>query len=139
MAASKLRTLGPGVFKITDTGSAAKDFSADLTKIALTPSVNNSDPVTYLDGSEDVDVTTTWTVEGTIAEDYSQDGLQIWCFDHQGQKLPAEFVPRTDATLKLTMDVTITPVGIGGDVKNRNTQDFSFTATNVKHVANTAG
>lgn len=136
--ATKTRTLGPGTLKITDS-SNGKDFSADLTKVALTPNVDNSDPVTYLDGSEEVDAKVTWTLEGTIGEDFSEEGLQIWCMDHAGEKLAAEFIPRNDAKLKFTMDVTITPVGFGGEVKSRNTHDFTFSASNVKHMANTPG
>ena len=34
--AGKIRTLGPGIFKITDTFDG-RDFSADLTKAQLNP------------------------------------------------------------------------------------------------------
>ena len=63
--AGKIRTLGPGIFKITDTANG-RDFSADLTKAQLNPSNSSDDPTTYLDGSEETNTTTTWTFEGTV-------------------------------------------------------------------------
>ena len=62
--AGKIRTLGPGIFKITDTTNG-RDFSADLTKAQLNPSNSSDDPTTYLDGSEETNTTTTWTVSYT--------------------------------------------------------------------------
>ena len=72
--AGKIRTLGPGIFKITDTENG-RDFSADLTKAQLNPSNSSDDPTTYLDGSEETNTTTTWTFEGTVGDDFSED---VW-------------------------------------------------------------
>lgn len=90
--ASKVRTLGPGSFNITDEKSG-RDFSADLTKAQLNPSNSSDDPTTYLDGSQEANTSTTWTMEGTIGDDFSTDGLSVWCFDHANETLPFEFVP----------------------------------------------
>ena len=54
----KIRTLGPGIFKITD-GATGHDFSADLTKAQLNPSNSSDDPTKYLDGSEETNTSTT--------------------------------------------------------------------------------
>ena len=81
----KIRTLGPGIFKITDTANG-RDFSADLTKAQLNPSNSSDDPVTYLDGSEETNTTTTWTFEGTVGDDFSEDGLAVWLFDHKARR-----------------------------------------------------
>ena len=82
--AGKIRTLGPGIFKITDTANG-RDFSADLTKAQLNPSNSSDDPTTYLDGSEETNTTTTWTFEGTVGDDFSEDGLAVWLLDHMGE------------------------------------------------------
>ena len=74
--AGKIRTLGPGIFKITDTANG-RDFSADLTKAQLNPSNSSDDPTTFLDGSEETNTTTTWTFEGTEGDDFSEDGLAV--------------------------------------------------------------
>lgn len=133
---AKIRTLGPGSFKITDTDTG-KDFSADLTKAQLNPSNSSDDPVTYLDGSEETNTSTTWTMEGTIGDDFSEDGLPTWCFDHANETLPFEFIPNKAGGIKWTGNVTVTPVAMGGDVKSKNTNDFSFPVTNLAHAAYT--
>lgn len=132
--AGKIRTLGPGIFKITDTANG-RDFSADLTKAQLNPSNSSDDPVTYLDGSEETNTTTTWTFEGTVGDDFSEDGVAVWLFDHKGETLPAQFVPNKTGKIQWTFNVTIAPIAIGGDVKAKNTNDLSFAVTNVAHTA----
>lgn len=64
--ASKVRTLGPGSFNITDEKSG-RDFSADLTKAQLNPSNSSDDPTTYLDGSQEANTSTTWTMKAPSA------------------------------------------------------------------------
>lgn len=130
---AKIRTLGPGTFSITGTDDG-KDFSADLTKAQLNPSNSNDDPTTYLDGSQEANTSTTWTIEGTIGDDFSVDGLAVWCFDHAGQTLDFEFIPNKTGAIKWSGKVTVTPVGVGGDVKAKNTNDFSFPVTNLAHA-----
>lgn len=131
--AGKIRTLGPGIFKITDT-SDGRDFSADLTKAQLNPSNSSDDPTTYLDGSEETNTTTTWTFEGTVGDDFSDTGLAVWLFDHKGETLPAQFVPNKTSKIQWTFNVTIAPIAIGGDVKAKNTNDLSLAVTNVAHA-----
>lgn len=134
--AGKIRTLGPGIFKIT-TNNGDKNFSADLTKAQLNPSNSSDNPTTYLDGSEETNTTTTWTFEGTVGDDFSEDGLAVWLFDHQGETLPAQFVPNKNSKIQWTFNVTVAPIAIGGDVKSKNTNDLSLTVTNVAHAAYT--
>lgn len=131
--AGKIRTLGPGIFKIT-TNNGDKNFSADLTKAQLNPSNSSDDPTTYLDGSEETNTTTTWTFEGTVGDDFSEDGLAVWLFDHKGETLPAQFVPNTNSKIQWTFNVTVAPIAIGGDVKAKNTNDLSLAVTNVAHA-----
>lgn len=132
----KIRTLGPGIFKITD-GATGHDFSADLTKAQLNPSNSSDDPTKYLDGSEETNTSTTWTFEGTVGDDFSENGVSVWLFDHAGQTLAAEFAPNKEGKVKWTFNVTITPVAVGGDVKSKNSNDLSLPATNVAHAAYT--
>lgn len=129
--ADKIRTLGPGTLTIgSDPGT---DFAADTTNVTLTPDTSTDDAINYLDGSSEAGAqTTTWTLEGTIKEDYSTTGLQAWCLDNAGKTMTFEFVPSTVGQLKLTGNVTIAPVAFGGDVKAKNDIDFSFAATDVK-------
>lgn len=134
--ASKIRTLGPGTLKGTDTGG--RDFSADVTKVVLTPSTSTDDPITFLDGSEEVSTSTTWTLEATVQDDYSTDGVNNWCLANAGQKVPMQFKPTNAGGSTYTFDATITPVAIGGDVKAKNANDISWPITNLQLASTNA-
>jgi hypothetical protein len=134
---AKVRTLGPGSLKIGDTDSE-QDFSADVTNTALEPSTDTDDPDNFLDGhSEGGSQIESWTLTGSVKEDFSMDGLQVWCNQHSGEELPFTFIPNTSGTVQWKGKVTIASIQIGGDVKSKNANDFSFSATGVKPSAYT--
>lgn len=134
---AKVRTLGPGSLKIGDTDSE-QDFSADVTNTALEPSTDTEDPDNFLDGhSEGGSQTESWTLTGSVKEDFSMEGLQVWCNRHSGEELPFTFIPNTSGTVQWKGKVTIASIQIGGDVKSKNANDFSFAATDVKPSAYT--
>lgn len=137
--ANKTRTLGPGSLKIGESGTQ-QDFSADVTNVTLTPDTSTDDTINYLDGSSEAGAqTTSWTLEGNIKEDYSMTGVQVWCLQNAGKPMPFEFVPSKTGGLKLTGNLTVSPVGFGGDVKAKNDISFSFACDNVEPQANPAG
>ncbi len=128
---AKVRTLGPGSLKIGVTGSE-HDFSADVTNTALEPSTDTEGPDNFLDGhSEGGSQTESWTLTGSVKEDFSMEGLQVWCNQHSGEELPFTFIPNTSGTVQWKGKVTIASIQIGGDVKSKNANDFSFAATDV--------
>ncbi|WP_373148177.1 hypothetical protein [Bifidobacterium breve] len=129
-----IRTLGPGKLTIADTGKG-RDFSAQVTKVQLAASNNTDDPINFLDGSQDTSTSTDWTLEGTIVDDFDADNLSAWCFDHAGEQMPFEWVPNDKGKIKWTGNVNVSAVSIGGDVKSKNTNDFSFPVTNLSHAA----
>lgn len=134
---AKVRTLGPGSLKIGDTDSE-QDFSADVTNTALEPSTDTEDPDNFLDGhSEGGSQTESWTLTGSVKEDFSMEGLQVWCNRHSGEELPFTFIPNTSGTVQWKGKVTIASIQIGGDVKSKNANDFSFAATDVAPSAYT--
>jgi len=130
---TKIHTLGPGILKSTDPAST-RDFSADVTKVVLTPSNSSDDPITFLDGSQELTTTTTWTLEATVMDDYTSGGINKWCLDHAGQTIPMRFVPSSDGETAYRFDATVTPIGIGGDVKTKPTQELSWPIANLVSV-----
>lgn len=134
---AKVRTLGPGSLKIGDTDNE-QDFSADVTNTALEPSTDTEDPDNFLDGhSEGGSQTESWTLTGSVKEDFSMEGLQVWCTRHSGEELPFTFIPNTSGTVQWKGKVTIASIQIGGDVKSKNANDFSFAVTGVNPSAYT--
>lgn len=90
--ADKIRTLGPGTLTI-GSGSTQYKLDVDCTNAELAPSNSADDPDTYLDGHEEGGaLTTTWTLSGSIGEDYSMTGAQVFCLNHAGETMTAEFV-----------------------------------------------
>lgn len=135
---AKIRTLGPGVLKSTDT-TLTRDFSADVTKVMLNPSNSSDDPVNFLDGSQEINTTTSWTLDATVMDDYTDGGINNWCLVNAGKKIAMQFKPTNDTTVMgYTFEATITPIGIGGDVKAKNTQEISWPISNLQNVPNTA-
>lgn len=131
---AKIRTLGPGVLQSTDS-TLARDLSADVTKVLLNPSNSTDDPINFLDGSQEINTTTSWNLEATVMDDYTQGGINNWCLVNAGKKIAMQFKPTTDTTaMGYTFDATIMPIGIGGDVKAKNTQDISWPVTNLQPV-----
>lgn len=136
---TKIRTLGPGSLLIGDPASAQK-FDADATNAVLTPKADTDDKSDFLDGTSEAGAqTVSWTLDGSIKENFSADSLQSWCFDNAGKTMPFTFVPNLDGAIGFSGDVLIAPLAVGGDVKKKNDQDFSFTATNVKKTDNAGG
>ena len=135
---AKIRTLGPGVLKSTDS-TLTRDFSADVTKVMLNPSNSSDDPVNFLDGSQEINTTTSWTLDATVMDDYTQGGINEWCLTNAGKKIAMQFKPTNDTTVMgYTFEATITPIAIGGDVKAKNTQEISWPISNLQNVPNTA-
>ena len=133
---AKIRTLGPGVLKSTDS-TLTRDFSADVTKVMLNPSNSSDDPVNFLDGSQEINTTTSWTLDATVMDDYTTGGINNWCLANAGKKIAMQFKPTNDTTVMgYTFDATITPIGIGGDVKAKNTQEISWPISNLQNAQN---
>jgi hypothetical protein len=120
------RTLGPGSLKIGATATA-REWAGDLTKTALTPNTSSEDPMPMLDGSNlSGEDTTTWTLDGTLVDDFDYDSLQNFCLANAGQELPFVWTPNNEGGADYSGTVKIRPIAIGGDVKKKNTNDFSF-------------
>lgn len=127
----KSKQLGPGSLKFGETASE-REWAAQLRKAELTPSVEDGETLPVLSGDElTEDDEITWEIGGTILQDYDADSLEEWSFEHMGEWMPFTFVPNNEATASWSGEAKIRPVKIGGDVKTRNTSDFTFPARNV--------
>jgi len=122
----KSSLLGPGSLNIGTTASA-REFGAQLTKCALTPDTSFEDDIPVLDGTtQRGDATTKWELSGTLLQDYDLDSLEDFCFTNKLKDLPFVFTPAKAGKRTYKGTVTIVPIAVGGDVKTRNTSDFTF-------------
>ena len=130
--AIKSNRLGPGLLTFGAVGSAS-EWGGQCTAVTLTPSADEGDTITVLSGEELVDDgEETWTLEGTVLQSYDAESLLIWAKENSGTELEFEFLPSSGSALVATGRALIRSLAIGGDVKTRNTSDFSFRATNVE-------
>lgn len=123
----KSNKLGPGRLKIGETGTP-QEFGTQCTATAIEPEVDEGDEITVLSGDTlEGDDEYTYNLTGTALQDYSgMTSWIVWCKQNQGSVLPFEFVPNDEAGLKVTGNVKIRPVKLGGTVKERNESDFEF-------------
>jgi hypothetical protein len=122
-------SVGPGTLSIGATGSLT-DFSAQVTSVKLTPSVDNGDPLTVLSGEQiPGDRTESFTLDGTFVQDYgSATGTTTeYLFTHRGETQDFEFIPSNAQIAKtITGKLVVEAIDIGGDAGTTPTSDFSF-------------
>lgn len=120
------RILGPGSLSFGEVADI-KQFAGDTSATSLTPSTDGGDDTPLLDGTNETGAdTTTWELSGTVLDRYTLDSLAVWAAENAGQELPFVFTPSTDGDLEIGGVVKIRPFAIGGDVKQKNTNDFAF-------------
>ena len=118
--------LGPGTLSIGATGTE-EQFAAQLTACSVEPSTDTEDPIPTLSGEEvEGDDTDTAELTGTILQSYDAQSLLLWAQTHRGETLDFTFVPNNEGALQVTGQVKVRRLRIGGDVKTRNTSDFTF-------------
>lgn len=120
--------LGPGSLIFGETGSP-KEFASQTRTTSLTPETEEDDKLPVLSGEElDGDETYTWTLNGTILDEYTMAGLAVWCHENRGELMPFEFIPNAEVTgaMKWSGQAKIRPIAHGGEVKTRNENDFEF-------------
>ena len=131
MATVTVHKLGPGQLTFGETGSPT-EFGVRVSKATLTPEVEEGDERAVLSGdivADDAELK--WKLEGELYQDYSAQSLIKWCLDNNGKVLAFTFRARSDQPLTATGNAKIRPVAYGGEVKNRNTSEFEFVATEV--------
>lgn len=118
--------LGPGTLTLGESGSL-RQFAAHTTATSLVPSYSDGDTLNMLDGGTETEVDEeTWTLEGTFRQELEADAIEDWCLTNAGKEMPFEFTPVDSVSKSYTGKVKIRAVNIGGDVKTKNTSDFSF-------------
>lgn len=137
--AIKSQQLGPGSLKIGETGTE-REWASQLTKTELSPEVEDGDTLPVLSGEElTEDDVETWELGGTLLQDYEAGSLELLAYELRGTWVPFTFTPNTDAGVQWTGEVKLRAIKVGGDVKTRNTSDFTFPARNVAPVAEPVG
>ncbi|MGO2110137.1 MAG: hypothetical protein ACTH31_00825 [Pseudoclavibacter sp.] len=118
--------LGPGTLTLGASGDL-RQFAAHTTATSLVPSYSDGDVLNLLDGSTETEVDEeTWSLEGTFRQQLETDAIEDWCLTNAGEEMTFTFTPVDSVSKSYTGTVKIRAVNIGGDVKTKNTSDFSF-------------
>lgn len=124
--AVKSDRLGPGTLTFGET-AALSQWAGQLRSCAVEPSTDTEDPLPVLSGEELTgDDTDTAELTGTILQSYDLDSLLVWAHENRGKVMPFSFTPNNESALVVTGRCKIRRLKIGGDVKTRNTSDFTF-------------
>lgn len=120
--------LGPGTLTL---GAVPLDASAQVTAIAVEfeEAVETEDAVDVLSGEQLAEEeTASYRAKLTatfLQDDLSAGALVAFTWDNMGANVPFEFVPNTAGDRGVTGVLRVIPLKIGGDVKKRNTSDWS--------------
>lgn len=125
MAQHRSQKLGPGELKIGETGTEL-DLSAQMTAVTITWENDEGEAVNVLSGeSLPGDDNFSATLEGTVMQDFTTDGVIDWTWRNKGSVVPIKFLPSANGA-EVSGQVKIAPVNLGGEVNTRNTSDMSW-------------
>lgn len=129
--AVKSNKLGPGRLTFGAVGSSS-EWGTSISNARVVPEAGDGEVITVLSGDEIVDAEDeTWKLEGTVYQAYDAESLLVWANTNTGTEQEFVFVPDDSNVLKVTGRALVRSLAIGGDVKARNTSDFSFKAVDV--------
>lgn len=107
------------------------DFSAQMTntRIEWNESTTSTAAIPVLSGEElpeEEEASYKATLAGNLIQDIEAAGVVAWSWAHRGEEVEFKFVPRTATARAVTGVVRVAPINLGGDVKQRNRSDISW-------------
>lgn len=124
--AIKSSKLGPGTLTFGETGSEL-EWGAQVRSCTVEPTSEDGDVLPVLSGEEITeDDDDGFELTGEVLQSYDVRSLSVWCHLNHNAKVPFRFRPRDDEALGVTGTVTVKRIAIGGNVKERNTSEFTF-------------
>lgn len=120
--------VGPGTFTVGKVGTEL-DMSCQLTEFRIEPEVDAEDSVpTLCGGTLAGDRVYSWTLAGTVAQDLETDGVVDFTWTNAGAQVPFSYTPdNADVEKKVTGEVIIDPLTLGGEVGKRGMSEFEWT------------
>ena len=120
-------TIGPGVLTI-GSDSLLSNFESQVTSVSLVPDVDTDDPINVLSGEQVAgDRSEAFTLEGSMLQDFGDtDSRTEWLFTHRGEEHPFSFTPNSAKAKKITGNLVVEAIAIGGDARTKATSDIEF-------------
>lgn len=123
----KAPAVGPGLLTI-GAAAALTNFSSQIRGARLVPNVTKGDPIDVLSGEQAPgDRTEAHTLVVNLQSDFGYDqSLTEWLWEHRGTQHPFEYVPNNTLERKITGQLVVEPIEIGGDVKTKPVVEVTF-------------
>lgn len=124
----KSQKLTKGLLTIGEAGTTS-EWGGQVRAVTLGAEYDQEDPIDVLSGEKlDGDETKTETLSGTVLDDFSAQGsIWVFCKQNEGKILPFVWEPNsTDGTLRITGEIRVRQISLGGDVNTRTENDFEF-------------
>lgn len=125
-ARRRIETLGPGslVFGVTGT---ELDMSCQVAECAIEFDKDTEDSETMLCGDVIAgERTYSAVLRLVVKQDYETGGVIDWTWQHAGEQVPFEFIPRLSSVATATGQVIVDPLNLGGTVKSRNSSEAEW-------------
>lgn len=134
--AVKTITVGPGALTIGSDLNIT-NFESQVTGARLVPNVDTEDSINVLSGEQVAgDRSESFTLEGTLLQDFGATGSTTeWLYNHRGEEHPFSFTPSTAAGKKITGNLVVEAIEIGGDARTKPTSDFEFVVVGAPTIA----
>lgn len=113
-------TVGPGKLTIGAAG-ALSNFSSQIRGMRIVPNVTKGDPIDVLSGEQAPgDRTESCQLVIRLQSDFGHDDSRAeWLWAHRGQTQPFEMIPNNALGRRVSGQIVVEPVEIGGDVKTK--------------------
>lgn len=131
--------LGPGTLQLGTSPGA--EYGFQVSNLRLTPSVDSTDGTpTLAEPTPPPETKTTFALEGSAINDFATAaGLQMYCYDNDGQLTDFSWVSNTVDGASCTGKVIIRAFEIGGNVGEQLVTDFSWPCDGKPAFAPVAG
>ena len=125
--AATVATLDAGVLTIGSDLNIT-NFESQVTSARLVPNVDTEDAINVLSGEQVAgDRSESFTLEGSLLQDFGATGSTTeWLYNHRGEEHAFSFTPSTAAGKKITGNLVVEAIEIGGDARTKPTSDFEF-------------
>lgn len=124
--AIKSNKLGPGLLTFGETGTPV-EWGAQVRSCTVEPTSEDGDELPVLSGESIVeDGEEYYELTGEVLQSYDAQSLLVYCHTNHNVQVPFTFKPVSAEALGVTGIVTIKRIAIGGEVKTRNTSEFTF-------------
>ncbi len=120
-------TVGPGTLTI-GSDAALTNFSSQCRGAKLVPSVGKGEPIDVLSGEQAPgDRTETNTLVVTLQSDFGHTNSKTeWLWEHRGEVHDFVYIPNGQLGRRITGQLTVEPIEIGGDVKTKPSAEVTF-------------